>query len=563
MSFKPAGLVLCIIALLLVPLLLCAYEQTAKIASINIQTELKIDDTKLISGSGLAVGNPYQTEDVLAAVGYFQTELTRLGYYYVSIPFPEIIPGSDGGLELRFRFEEELASVVSQLSFSGLRYFSEAKLRELAYIKDQDLPLNMLPDLLNRILELYLERGYLFAEVGVDSLVAGEQMKAYIRIREGKVVKPTKFRIEGNKTTRDNTLIALSGLAQQRIITPLVLEQAEINILRKSYIKSCEVIPLDESSILIRVEEGKMTYLEGVLGLSEREGGKREINGLMRLRFMNLWGTDRSIRLFYRQLPSGTGEIELIYHESGSAHLPIAGDLIFYRATQDSTWIKMRTQADIYYYLASSKYGIELATESVQPGTPQSVVESNSSRSIGAFWNYQRTDNAYNPGKGLESGLRYRQIYVKGNKQKKTMTAVELDKITYLKLTSRFTLSIGMHLRHLDDPKAQDYEQFNMGGYNSLRGYFEDEFHSRQLGWLNNELRYRMGPSSRTYLFFDTGAYENSAENLKKDLYSIGFGIKVGTKLGILGLEYGLGYRDKSFVDIGLGMVHAGLETTF
>jgi hypothetical protein len=43
-------------------------------------------------------------------------------------------------------------------------------------------------------------------------------------------------------------------------------------------------------------------------------------------------------------------------------------------------------------------------------------------------------------------------------------------------------------------------------------------------------------------------------------LIGIGGGIKLGTRLGILSIEYGLGYRDKSFGSLGSGMIHLGLD---
>ena len=70
-----------------------------------------------------------------------------------------------------------------------------------------------------------------------------------------------------------------------------------------------------------------------------------------------------------------------------------------------------------------------------------------------------------------------------------------------------------------------------------------------------------MSAESRVYLFCDQGFIARDEHSLNSDLFGIGGGLKVKTRLGILGLEYALGYRDKRFARIGLGMIHAGLTT--
>ena len=80
---------------------------------------------------------------------------------------------------------------------------------------------------------------------------------------------------------------------------------------------------------------------------------------------------------------------------------------------------------------------------------------------------------------------------------------------------------------------------------------------------MSYELRYRINPESRTFLFCDQGFFATSKNSTKYDLFGIGLGLKVKTRLGILGIEYGLGYRDKRFMDIGSGMIHAGIDSSF
>jgi outer membrane protein assembly factor BamA len=65
------------------------------------------------------------------------------------------------------------------------------------------------------------------------------------------------------------------------------------------------------------------------------------------------------------------------------------------------------------------------------------------------------------------------------------------------------------------------------------------------------------------YCFFDYGIYARTKNSVNAKLFAPGMGLRVRTRLGILSLEYGLGYREDGFPSLASGMVHAGIETSF
>ncbi len=146
------------------------------------------------------------------------------------------------------------------------------------------------------------------------------------------------------------------------------------------------------------------------------------------------------------------------------------------------------------------------------------------------------------------------------NLTKHLFGATEAGAKGYLPVSNHFVGFLGVEIRNLENKKAELWQQYKMGGYGTLRGYYEDEFNSFRLGWINYELRYRLNPESRIYLFFDQGFIGKENNKLKTDIFGSGFGIKINTRLGLLGLEYALGYRDKHLSDLGSGMIHLGLD---
>lgn len=532
--------------------------------SCELPPDLDIPSELLLRAAAIKPGMALEAQDIPRITESLQSYFHSLGDYYVAIAAPQIEPLGENRIALRYRVSRLADAANTLLRFEGLRYFSESRIRELLFLQaDSSVGLSSVDGIISRIVSIYNSRGYLFAAVALDSLLLDEERKltAVLRIDEGSPFRLREIVCEGNLYSRDQTLIRLSGLSGISTITPQILAEAEERILVKSYIQDCSIIPLDSSSLLIRIREGKMSYLEGVAGLS-RSGGSTKLNGLINLRFLNLWGTDRAISLYWKGLPEGSSDLRLAYHESGFNRYPVAADLALSRSSQDSTWVKSRVSTDIYYYNQYHRLGMELLFDEISPGSRRPIqIQRDSNRSLGAFWAYQKLDNLRNPSTGMETNLRYR-IFL-GADADEPASALEADTVNYLRLTNRWVLALGIHLKSLDKLSSEAYNQFSMGGYKSLRGYREDAFRSWRLAWLNAELRYRLGAESRLYAFFDQAAIINSAEELQTDLFAIGLGIKLRSRIGILSLEYALGNRDKGLWDFGLGVIHLGLDAAF
>ena len=119
--------------------------------------------------------------------------------------------------------------------------------------------------------------------------------------------------------------------------------------------------------------------------------------------------------------------------------------------------------------------------------------------------------------------------------------------------------------RFTDAPFVPLYDQFYVGGARTLRGYDEDQFLGSRLAWSRLEYRYLLGALSRVFLFADTGYIFSRREEGERVVLSerlktgYGFGLRVDSAIGILGVDYGLGEGD-SFAD---GKVHVSVEGDF
>jgi len=541
--------------------ILIAFMMSHALNAVTI-TEIKFEgipdeeQNEMIQASGLHIGQEYDAALMDEALQNLYDYFYEHHQYFIRIDQPELIPISATDIKLLFHPEIIKDNSHLRIRYAGLKHFSESKLHEIAYTSEEAIySLNDLETIMKRVLDVYHQRGYLFASVQLDSLVLNEELTAWLRINEGGILKPQNYHFQGNNTTRESTLLKNSGLLRQSVITPAIISQAEENIKSKTYIRDCVIIPLDEENILIRIEEGRMTFLEGVLGLGDSEGSSK-LSGMVNVDFQNLWGTDRGIRLFWRRTPTDYNELSLSYHESGHPAVPLQADISMSRMLQDSLWISTEWDIELYYKSLYQKIGISFGNRQISPGYSNSELEANTNTKLGAFWEFKNTRGNRIPISGTYLAANYDYFFDKQANYAK----VQISAQQYIPIKGRIIGYLGAHYKTTQQKQPNEYDLFSMGGYGSLRGYHEDELKSRRLGWANSELRYMINPDTMFYIFYDQGLLYLPDDTLKMDVLALGFGIKVGTRLGILSLDYGLGYRDNGFSDIGLGLVHIGLD---
>jgi outer membrane protein assembly factor BamA len=496
-----------------------------------------------------------------------QAELETRGFFFAQVSQADIVPAADSRVALQYVVEEGFSGYLQELNFRGNRYFSADKLKQrLNADQLNNIRLTDLPRIMNEVMELYAARGYLFVQVGLDSLAFTEKgLAATIGITEGKIFKAENYIFSGNKVTRPRTLLRISGLNLLKTYTPSVLKQAEKNITERPYIKTCRIAPLNDNTLGISVEETSMSRIEGLLGLSSaKDSGQQKLTGYLRLQFLNLWGTDRSLLLDWKSISRQMQQLELSYHESGIDRFPIAGDLTFQRSRLDSSWTSIGGTAKIYYYRLHHRFGADLSSETLYPDIKDSpdIIKSDYF-SAGAFWEYSRSENA--PGPLLEDKIRLKTGWLAKRTADKTdhIPVTEADALTYKMLTPRIAVSWGVHYREKSDKTLKSYEQYKLGGFSNLRGYLEDYFSSWRTGWINSELSYLLTSDSRIYLLLDNGMFQTAEDKVKADLFSTGLGINVGTKLGVISITYALAIGKDYFQGLGNGLLHMGLASSF
>jgi outer membrane protein assembly factor BamA len=545
----------------------CLAEVALTLDKLTITGLQTLDAEDLITGLKLQSRQLYTPETGNLLKEQLQKYLSQQGYYFSTVSQADIILTGKSGVQLVFNVEEGYSGKLHELRFTGNRYFSEDKIRQLLVLPGQDrLLLTDLPSIMNKTLNLYASRGYLFAQVSIDTLKTTEnKLTAVIMIDEGPLFKGEKYVFSGNKVTRPATLLRISGLTQVRQLTPESLTQAEDKVLLKSYIKACRIAPLDGSTLSIAVEEGRMTKIEGVLGLTTNPDTEaRNLSGYINLQFLNLWGTDRSIALNWQSPKSANRLLRLAYHESGFGPYPLAGDFQFQRVQQEAEWITVKADLSIYYTHLLHKFGADLYNENLYPDSQGAdAVKKSTYYSVAAIWEYNGADYLPNPTRGNKFKLKGGWLFKQAEEDNKSLPLTEIDATFWLPINPRVIYSLAPHYREISDQVATEHEQYKLGGFNSLRGYIEDSFSGWRIGWLNNEIGYLMTRDSRIFMLFDYGVHQTGGQNISQGLMGTGIGLSVQTKLGIISISYALAIAEGHLARVNSGILHMGLASTF
>ncbi len=507
-------------------------------------------------------GMEYDQQTILEDVGRIAELYQRKGYYLAKVMLPEAIPLSQTEIRVIITIDEGSDLPVGEVVFTGNYYITTEKLQ--TNLKAQLLFLRDLPGYRRELVDFYNENSFYFAQIEIENITLNQQgsVDLVLKISEGAYCRFKHSLIRGNLVTRSKTILQLSRLNNREILTPLQIKQAERNLLARPYIKSCQILPLNSSTLLYDIEEGNMTAFSGLIGYDNGRNSEGRFTGYIDVNFENLWGTDRSVGFFWENRQEQHSAIELNYHESGWDY-PLGADINLYREEMDSTWIEVSYELEFYWFDLFNRAGIYLERQNIYAGSRRPVIiDETEFDKAGVFRNYSTLDHPRNPQSGYAYSLKYYYIWSRTSEQHSGRQAAEMQYQKIFPLTGRWLLSSGLNYKVIENLGLTEFDKFEAGGANSIRGFLEKQFSGYRVGWLNLEFRYILNKEARLSLNADLGNIENMKTG-NETIYSVGCGLRTTTPLGQLSLDFAVPNATHGFKNPLEGILHFGLETRF
>ena len=494
--------------------------------------------------------------------------------------------------------------ISNRVEIVGNRFFQKEELLPHTKLK---AGLTYSDDLLersiDRILMLYDENGFPYCQISPSEFKITHEGKLsfLLKVNEGPRVKINKIEFEGLKKTKDKVIRRELGGDPFGFFSQSKLNKIVDRLRRLSYIEDVEDISLlaeddpihgfcPENAVLkIKLTEKRNNSFSGILGYvpssrafrtgSSSDNKKGHLTGKIDLIFDNIFGTGRRVNLNWYKKDPYSSYLSFSYREPWILGLPPTLAVGISQTDYDSTYLQISLSFGLLFNpLEKISWEIEAGWEKVVPGSAGKVYLPHSRKyKAGVRLSINLLDHPGNPRKGLFQRTqvtygRKRNYSTSDFTPKKEViydTKFSLDLQHFLPTFHKQTFMTGIHLRGMttDEELVPFPEQFKLGGINSLRGYREEEFSGTKIAWANLEYRYLWGTNSRVFLFADYGYFFRKARSTENEISreisgkkpGYGFGIRIDSRAGLLGIDYGIGEEDK----LSEGKIHFGIVNRF
>ncbi len=435
-----------------------------------------------------------------------------------------------------------------------------------------EIDLNLVPNVLTSIADLYERKGDAFAEVYLTNIVLENNYlsskliisKSTIRTIDKVVIKgdadfPKSF-IKHYFNINNSTIFSrkkLQNIANQIKTLPFV-DQA----------KPSEVLFTNDSTFLyIYVKKKKSNKFDGLIGFSSTETNNNiQFNGYVDFVLNNIFKGGENITLNWknngnnRQFFNFNLETPFIFNSSMTPQI----GLNIYK--QDSTFVNTKVTLNLNYVLNhKNKVGISFISESSTDllDNPITNLDNYTSNLYGITYRYTvLSDKLLDPIK-FNFNLSAHTGKRKTTELKNNQTQLNLNAQYIFNLNSKNSIFIGSSNGMLISDNFLTNELYRIGGVNSIRGFNEESIFASLYSIANIEYRYNTNVSSYLYTITDAGFIQNELENINQKIYSLGLGYTFNTNFGLLSLSYAMGKLDNLPFDFNDSRFHLKIVSFF
>ena len=464
-----------------------------------------------------------------------------------------------GKVAVVFRISEGSRARIDEVRLAGNRLISGVRLRALLPVRqgwftDVGVARNA-----SALLGFYSDNGFPFCSVQPESLARRDLLVSCVLvINEGPEVLLKDVRFSGHVETRQHLLKRLLGL---RFGVPYSETETRRRIARLAadpllVIRDWQIRRTDQEFRLeVMLTEQKANR---VFGSAAWSAEYRELVGQFNLNLANLFGTRRAVTLNWQGSP-GRQDFSFSCAEPWLLGSNIDARADVRHLLRDTSYAATNLALTGRVGLSSALLlDVEAGWELIAAGVGM--------RSARTWWagsglSADSRDSRANPTRGTWGSLFTRfGARTLDSTGRQNLVRGLLDVAGIVPFSSRHNLTAAGHVRTLfASDTVFDYDRYELGGANSMRGYREGELRTAHGAWLNNELRYLVGSTSRVYPFFDVALLQESETWRPHAAY--GAGLRIGSRLGVVGLDYGVPLRTGSSPL--KGKLHFSLQTDF
>jgi outer membrane protein insertion porin family len=496
-----------------------------------------------------------------------------LGYLDAVVhDFEYRIDAQAGGADISVVIEEGARTLISSIDIRGVQTATRERLLADISIKSGD-PYNevSISDARFRILDFCVTEGYQNADVLVKRTIEDHKVSVAFTVVEGTKLWIGKTVIAGNRRTRYEVIRREIAQDEGRPYNFKTLAEERRKLYKLGLFDEIEIEPFSAGEaikdLLLKVKEGNAGAYEFGIGYADYE----QYRGYAEVSYRNLWGMNRQ-GLLRGELSSLQRRFITQYTEPWLLGIPLPLRVLFlYEDTKEISVPGREVRYRIKRYSASAgvekqltdklkselyyEYSI-VKTSDVQPDVVLSKedVGTLAISSIRPSLVYDTRDNPFDPSRGIVAGLSVKVasslLFSETN-----FVKITLYGSTFHRLHKRIVFALsgrgGMAYGYNGTDELPLVERFFLGGRFTVRGYEQDTLGPK--GSDNNptggnafamgsvEFRTDIGRGFGIVPFCDFGNVWSKVSDVKpSDIkYTVGLGLRYGTPVGPLRVDYG------------------------
>ncbi len=546
-----------------------------RLEGVELEGDRLIDEDEALRGMTWRAGDLVPVHVPRETAAALQARLVRAGWWAADVGF-RLSEETERGRRLTFVVEAGEPVVVGEIGVRGSRNLSEEEILARVDLRDgAPFDEDVFRADVARVLRLYSERGYPRARVYPSRFrrTADGRLGFDLRVSEGPAGRIESVRVFGNRQTESAVVARIAGVRPGDAWDPRRVESMAARLRRESLFSEVGEPRVvrgsrdDRLGIEITVEEGRSNSIYGVLGYNPNPDGGGEVVGLGDVDLRNLLGTARRAAFRFERQASDVQDLAFRYREPWLLGSPVSVEVGAAQARRDTLYSRTDLDLTVAFPLRARSTGriaAERRDTSFDVAGGERVTETSTGGSVGL--DVEARDRRLNPGRGWRAAslLGFRRT-----RDGVGRTRTENDLQVLIPLSRRWVISQEASMRGVwtnGSGGTPLYEQYFLGGTNTVRGYREEQFHGEIVWWTRTEARWRLARRSRAYLLGDLGGYrfEETAGDVPRTVEDVVFGAGFGVALetgssGIVRFELALG-RGDAFSD---AKVHVGLEQEF
>ncbi|MCB0278353.1 MAG: BamA/TamA family outer membrane protein [Calditrichaeota bacterium] len=454
-------------------------------------------------------------------------------------------------------------------------------LRSVAANLGEEITLYQIENIFRQRLQIDLDSAIWFSSLRIQDIGISRQadsllLNFFVFYQQKAAVHLDTISFNGQQQTDPAKLIRESRLQIGQLLKPVDISSSADFLSRSLFVEqlySADLRRFGENRYGIHYELKELStfFLNGIIGYVPGKTGEDPLFTYdLQIAYDNMAGSGRAIDLNWKKLNRQSETIELSYTEPWLLGEPLNGRLDVKRYLVDSIFTKtsfsLSLDIAINQHFTASVFGTLSninPTDSIRAAS--NIVPFSEDTETGVAIRYTTTNRKYNPSNGLRSVLQFshansdilrpdwliERFDLKTNSQK---NRIEFDIDYFINHYDNHVLLFKNSSRYIETDQLFSSERYYFGGTKTIRGFRENQYNSRWYSQFTTEYRLLTSIDTRLFLFSDIAYFERPDKSTAR-IGSYGFGARLKTAIGILGVDYAL-EAGSPFRD---GKIHVGI----